>query len=454
MIQFEKKNRRHSIKPVQFVCLSFFLLIMAGTLLLMLPIASKTGDVTNPLDALFTATSATCVTGLTVMDIYSHWTVFGQTVIILLIQLGGLGLLTFTTFFALFFRRKVGLKNLRVAGEQMSIGIEDVNHVLSRIITITFVTEGIGAFLLMLSFIPKFGAGGIWMAVFTAVSAYCNAGFDVFGFISPFCNLIPFAGDWIVMLVVPTLIICGGLGFFVFNDIITSRRRGKVVHHLSLHSKTVLIMTGILLAIAIIIYMLLEYHGSMGDLSFADKVGVSFFSAATPRTAGFSMVDYSQTHELTRLLTIVLMFIGASPTSTGGGIKTSTAMVLIMTVYSVLRGKSDTIIFGKRVDKTVVYKAFAITMCSLFLVMVSVIIMSLCEPDYSFLNLLFECTSAFSTTGLSAVGTQNLGNISRIILILLMYIGRVGPLSFILTLNLHGQKDKSVTIPEGKILVG
>lgn len=456
MLILDGRRHRRAIKPVQVICLSFLTLILVGTFLLTLPISAMDGNFTRPLDAAFTATSATCVTGLVVFDTYVHWSLFGRTVILLLIQLGGLGVISFTTFFAISFKRRLGLRDMRLAGEQLSTGnLSDIHTLFGRIIKVTFFCEGIGMLLLMLSFVPKFGAKGIWYSTFTAVSAYCNAGFDVFGFIEPYGSLSMFTGDWIAMLVVPALIISGGLGFFVFHDVLTTRRMKETHRKLSLHTKVVFATTAALILIGFFGVLLLEWHNNFSGMAFETKVRAAFFSSATPRTAGFSVMDYGSARHLTLLLTICLMFIGASPGSTGGGIKTTTAIVLVMTVYSVIRGRSDTVIFRRRVDKTIVYKALSIVILSVLLLGVSVVFLDLCEPQQSSLKLAFEAVSAFSTTGLSAIGSQNLGSISRMILILLMYIGRVGPVSFLLMLNVHGgNKEKDIAIPEGKIFVG
>lgn len=458
MLELQKKKHRHTIAPVRIICGSFLAIILVGALLLMLPISSKAGIVTSPLDCLFTATSATCVTGLVVYDTFLHWTAFGQSVIICLIQLGGLGVLSFTTFFTLSFRRKLGLRDMRLAGEQINFGsMVGIQPMLYTILKVTFLCEGVGAFLLCLRFVPMFGAWGIYAAVFVAVSAYCNAGFDVFGgYGGEFANLSVFSGDWLVLGVLGILIILGGLGFIVFSDVLAYRRQGEKRHRLTLHSKAVLITTAALVVGGTILILLLEHGRTLQGKPFGDQVIDSFFSSVTARTAGFNVLNYADTHALTRTLTCILMFIGASPGSTGGGVKTSTIFVLIATVYSVLRGYDDTTIMRKRVERSTVYKAIALVFFSILLVMVAGVILVICDGDrYSELNLLFEVISAFSTTGLSAIGSGNLSDISKAVLILLMYIGRVGPISFILTLSRQNkERDNSMTLPEGKIMVG
>lgn len=452
----EHRRFRHSIAPVRVICLSFLVIIIGGALLLSLPISSKTGEFTPLLHSLFTATSATCVTGLVIYDTFTHWTVFGQSVILMLIQLGGLGLVSFTTFFTMRVRGKLGLRDLRLAGEHMNFGnVVGIQSMLRLIIKVTFTCEAIGALLLATRFIPMFGVQGIFISVFTAVSAYCNAGFDIVGFLSPYTSMSTFTGDWVIMLTVVALIVFGGLGFIVFNDILTSRKRWQKVHNLMLHSKVVIVTTAGLILFSAVIIFLLEHKHTLSGQPLDKQVLSSLFSAVTPRTAGFNTLDYAQTNDLTRLFTILLMFIGASPGSTGGGVKTSTVMVLIMTVYSVVKGYDDTIIFKRRVDKSTVYKSIALVSASFLLLVVAVVMLAVFEPEKPLLNLAFEAVSAFSTTGLSAIGSGNLTAASHALLILLMYIGRVGPISFILTMTVrYGMRSKDTTRPEGKVMVG
>ncbi len=456
LLDLTPKRNRHTIAPVRIICFSFLLIILVGTILLTLPISSKAGTVTSPLNCLFTATSATCVTGLVVYDTFTQWTPFGQGVILVLIQLGGLGLVSFTTFFTLSIRGKLGLRDLRIAGEHMNFGsLDGIQSVMNTIIRVTLLCEGIGAILLMFRFIPMFGLEGIFVSVFMAVSAYCNAGFDLLGQLEPGANLTVIADDWFVQLVLAALIIVGGLGFIVFHDIFTSRRHHEKVHNLMLHSKIVLITTGLLLLIGTVLIFILEYNHTLSGKPLWEKAVNSFFSSTTARTAGFNVINYGEAVPLTKMLTCVLMFIGASPGGTGGGVKTSTLFVLLMTVYSVMRGFEDTTTFKRRVGRSTIYKAIALVFFSIMLLTISTILLMIFDSDQSGLNLLFETTSAFSTTGLSAIGSGNLSAPSKIVLILLMYIGRVGPISFILTLNsTYGSKGKNMTLPEGKVMVG
>ena len=308
----------------------------------------------------------------------------------------------------------------------------------------------------MIRMIPMFGvARGVYTSVFLAVSAYCNAGFDVLGPIGPTGSLSVFSGDWLVLGVLGILIIIGGLGFIVFNDIFTSRLRGERQHRLMLHSKVVLMITGGLILLGTVGFLILEHNHLLAGKPFGSQVIDSWFSAVTPRTAGYAVVNYGSAQSLTKLLTCMLMFIGASPGGTGGGVKTSTVFVLLMTVYSVMVGYNDTVILRKRVERSTVYKAIALVFFSILLLSIAFIILVICEQGQHEIDLLFEVVSAFSTTGLSSANTASLGTVSKAVLIALMYIGRVGPISFILTLSTHyGTKDRDTTLPEGKIMVG
>lgn len=456
MLQAQVNRKKRLLRPVQFICLSFLIIILSGTVLLMMPICSVDGEFTSFIDSLFTATSATCVTGLSVYDTYTHWSPFGQGVILILIQMGGLGFVTFSTAVSISLRGRLGIRDMRLAGEYISVqNLGDVQKLLINIIRVTAICEGVGAVLLAIPFVSLFGTGGIWMAVFTAVSSYCNAGFDVFGFIYPGCSIQPFVGNWIVMTVVPALIILGGLGFLVFNDIFTNVRCKYGSRRLSLHSKIVLFATGFLLIFGFVSILGIEWNRAFSELTVGEKISSSFFSSVTARTAGYASVNYADVTSLTKLITVFLMFIGASPVSTGGGIKTTTAMVLIMTMVGVIKGREDTVIFGRRIKKSVVYKTLSLAVLSIALVGTATILLWFIEPEQSLIDLTFISVSAFSTTGLSPIDLGAVHYISKLILCFLMYVGRVGPLSFFLTLRLRGKKiDKQVTLPEGELLVG
>ncbi len=422
-----------------------------------MPFSSKSGEFTNPITCLFTATSATCVTGLIIEDTGAYWSVFGQIVIILMIQIGGLGLVTLTSFFSFFIGRKLELRSMQIASESVSVdNFSDVKYAVKNIIRIAFAIEFTGAILLMFSFVPKYGLQGIYFSFFIAISAFCNAGFDVIGGVeTPFASLMPINDDPIVMLVVPLLIIFGGMGFIVWTDLINFRKTKKLM----LQSKIVLSTTAGLIIIGTLLMLICEWNNpnTLGDMEFMGKLRNSFFQSVTFRTAGFASIDITGMHSITKLVGIFLMFIGVAPGSTGGGIKITTFMIVVMTIISVIKNKSDTIILGHKIEKDAVYKSLSIiVLAGLVAMMTAVITIYSCpQGDISGIDSAFEAVSAFSTTGLSSGVTAKVGAFARVILSITMFIGRVGPISFAMSLTLNREKRKKNEVyPEGKIMVG
>lgn len=451
------KSKPKALKPTSTILLSFLLVIVVGALLLFMPFSSKSGEFTNPITCLFTATSATCVTGLIIEDTGAYWSVFGQIVIILMIQIGGLGLVTLTSFFSFFIGRKLELRSMQIASESVSVdNFSDVKYAVKNIIRIAFAIEFTGAILLMFSFVPKYGLQGIYFSFFIAISAFCNAGFDVIGGVeTPFASLMPINDDPIVMLVVPLLIIFGGMGFIVWTDLINFRKTKKLM----LQSKIVLSTTAGLIIIGTLLMLICEWNNpnTLGDMEFMGKLRNSFFQSVTFRTAGFASIDITGMHSITKLVGIFLMFIGVAPGSTGGGIKITTFMIVVMTIISVIKNKSDTIILGHKIEKDAVYKSLSIiVLAGLVAMMTAVITIYSCpQGDISGIDSAFEAVSAFSTTGLSSGVTAKVGAFARIILSITMFIGRVGPISFAMSLTLNREKRKKNEVyPEGKIMVG
>lgn len=455
--QYPLKKLLRGIPPVRLIVASFLLVILAGAFLLTLPVASRTGQPTAFIDALFTATSAVCVTGLVVFDTWIHWNIFGQVIIILLIQIGGLGVITFTTGFTLLLRRKLGLRDIQLATENTSGETINIARLIKMIFIFTAACESIGALLLMLRFVPDYGARGIWIAVFTAISAFCNAGFDILGFVMEFGNLIPYVGDPLVCLTVGGLIVIGGLGFVVISDIynsrITPRLHKQEPSHLNFHSTLVLIMTGVLIVSGTILFFFCERDNTLRGMNFGTQLNASLFQSISPRTAGFSTVDIAKEHDFTKIITVILMFIGASPAGTGGGIKTTTFVVLLATVLSVMRGEEETTILRRRIERATVYRSLAIFSVALCVVLVTTGIILTADPDITGVDALFEATSAFGTVGLSASVTPTLSNISKFFVSCTMFIGRVGPVSLGLALALH-KNHRGTILPEGRVIVG
>lgn len=445
-----RKKKPFLSQPLRVICLSFALVILVGTILLCLPISSKSREFTPLINSLFTATSATCVTGLITYDTFTYWSRFGQIVIILLIQVGGLGLVTFSTFFTVIAGKKLGLREMQLAQESINFGsMANINKMLLGIVGTVLACEGIGALLMATVFVPKYGLEGLYISCFLAVSAFCNAGFDVLGREGAYVSLCNYNGVPIVMYTIMALIVVGGLGFVVWKDLAAYRSSKK----LSLQTRVVLAMTALLIVSGAVFFWAYEWNNTMSGLSFDEKITAGFFQSVTCRTAGFNSIDIATMNPISKGISIVLMFIGAAPGSTGGGVKITTFSVLIMTVASVLRGRDEVVIWSRRVDKSVVYKAVTIVVCAAALVLTASFVISVLMPQSAFLDIIFECTSAFATVGLSSGVTGEADAISKLVLTLLMYLGRVGPVSFALSLVAGGNSRKEI-MPEGKIVVG
>lgn len=449
------------MSPVRLIVSSFFAIIVLGTTLLCLPISSKNMLPTNFIDAMFTATSATCVTGLTPFDTYSQWSTFGQIVIMLLIQFGGLGIVTFTTGITLFFRKKLGLRDMQIAKEYTSGTVLNLPRLIKTIIFWSLGCEIIGALLFAIRFIPQFGLlKGIWISIFTSISAYCNAGFDIMGFINPGASFIAYATDPLVSLTASFLVILGGIGFIVVSDVYTcishKIKNPKAHPRLNLHSFIVIITSVTLLVFGTVLFMFFEYDQTLADFNFWEKLNISFFQSTVARTAGFFTIPVGQEKTLTKLLTIILMFIGASSASTGGGIKTTTFVVILATLRSVVKGYDDTVILKHKVEKFTVYKAFSLTMLAFFLVAIVAAIVAISEAskNITVLDITFETVSAFATVGLTTGITHILSNLSKFFIMLMMFIGRVGPISFIFSVSSLKDKNSSKILPSSKIIVG
>lgn len=445
---------RKQMAPSQILVIGFAALILLGALLLWLPLASASGKSLRYLDAVFTATSAVCVTGLVVIDTGTGFSFFGQLVILFLIQIGGLGFMTISTALALLAGKKIGLRERLLIQESLNYSkISGLVRLTKEILKVTLIFESIGAVFLMIGFLPEIPwPTAFYYGIFHAVSAFCNAGFDLFGRIhQPFSNLTTYASNWLVLSTIATLIITGGLGFPVLLDLRNNLRGNR----LSLHSRLVLTVTLILILIGAILFFFLEYdnYHTLKGQPLGVKILNSFFQSVTPRTAGFNSLDISWMRETTLFLLIMLMFIGASPSSTGGGIKTTTFGALLITVWSMLRGRRETELFERRLPGEVVYKALAVAAISFSLVMLVTFILTVTE-EASFLPILFETTSAFGTVGLSAGMTSSLSDIGRIFIILTMFSGRVGLFTIVSALTRGAQDEGSLRYIEEKISIG
>ncbi len=433
--------------PAAIIALGLGTIILIGALLLNLSLSTLSGDRVGFINALFTASSALCVTGLSVVNTAATWSLFGQAIILMLIQIGGLGFMTLTTIVLMFLGKKINLSERLILKEQYNQ--ESMGGLLSltkNIICFTFIIEMIGAILLSTRFIPIYGLSkGIWFSIFHSISGFCNAGFDIIG-----DSLTIFSGDPIIMLTLALLIILGGIGYSVVNDWRISRKFSRI----SLHSKLATVVTGSLLLLGSIVFFFLEKGnpGSIEGMSILDKLLNSFFQSTTTRTAGFYSVNFEILDEATAFFFILLMFIGGSPASTAGGIKTTTIGVIALSTLSTIKGEEDLVIFKKRIGDKTVKKSLAIIFISLLLIVTVSFILTVTE-DALFLDILFETTSAFTTVGLSRGITSNLSDIGKLILSLAMYVGRVGPLTMGIAL---GKRSKSVNIrySEGHVMIG
>ena len=398
--------------------------ILLGALLLMCPFSSKTGEITPFFDALFTSTSAVCVTGLVVLDTATYWSMFGQFIILLLIQIGGLGIVTVAVATAMISGKKIGLMQRSIMQESISAPkVGGIIRLTGFILKITFCIEILGAICMLPVLWKDFGVRGIWMSIFHSVSAFCNAGFDLMGTRGVFSSLTSYSGNSVINIIIMVLIIIGGIGFLVWDDIRTNKFRWNKY---CMQTKVVLTTTFILILLPAAYFYLCEF----GAFSGKERILNSLFQAITPRTAGFNTVDMGRLSDFGLIITIMLMLIGGSPGSTAGGMKTTTVAVLVFSAVSVFRRKDNIECFGRRVSDSTLKNASAILIMYLFLFIAGGIIISGIE-GLPLMTCLFETASAIGTVGLSLGITPTLGVISRLILIILMFLGRVGGLTII-----------------------
>jgi trk system potassium uptake protein TrkH len=441
-------QKRFQMTPPQILVTGLGIIILIGAFLLTLPIASTNAPVAW-IDALFTATTSTCVTGLVVVDTGTQFTLFGQLVIMVMIQVGGLGFMTMATLIALVFRKRISLRERLILQEAMNqTSMEGIVKLIRKVIIYSLVIELTGALLFAIrwSFDMPLGQA-VYYGIFHAISLFNNAGIDLFG---SFISFASYVGDPLINIVSIGLITLGGLGFIVLSDVSEWHRRRR----LSLHSKVVLTMSGFLAVVGALAIFILEFTNvhTLGSLDGSSKVLASFFQSVTSRTAGAATLDIGSLRQSTQFLMILLMFIGASPGSTGGGIKTTTFAILLSAVLSMIRGKQDIVLFRFRLAQDRVSKAVTITLLSLFLVIFVAMVLSTTEP-HPFLMILYEVTSAFSTTGLSMGLTTQLTPFGKMMIILMMFIGRSGPLTLAYALGPRVEKEL-YRHPEGKIMIG
>ena len=437
------------LAPPQILVLGFAMVIIIGTLLLMLPVSSVSGQPLNFMDALFTATSAACVTGLTVVDTGSYFTGFGQAVILVLIQIGGLGFMTMATLFALVLKRRISLRDRLILQEAMNqSSMEGIVRLIRKVLIYSLVIEAAGALVLSIRFVLDMPPGrALYYGLFHAVSMFNNAGFELFG---GFQSLTEYVGDPLVNLVVIFLIVSGGIGFIVMSDLVEYRRTRR----LTLHSKVVLSMTAGLILTGMAVIFVFEFTNArtLGPLNLGSKLWASLFQSVAPRTAGANTLDITGLRQATQFFLVILMFIGASPGSTGGGIKTTTFTLMIGAVISMLRGREDIVLFRYRLAQERVFKALTITLLALLLIVAVSMMLSTTEGR-PYLIILFETTSAFANVGMTLGLTPELSQLGKILICLTMFAGRLGLLTLAYALG-PKQGKPLYKYPEGKMIIG
>lgn len=447
-------NRRVTVwTPPRVLVTGFAFIILLGSLLLMLPQATETGEATPYLDALFTSTSAVCVTGLVTVDTGIHWSTFGEVIILILIQIGGLGFMTMTSLIALLIGKKISLRERLVMQQALNHGsLEGIIRLVRRVIIYSLVIEAAAAIYYTVHWSSEMPfARAFYYGVFHAVSFFNNAGFDLLGEGgTAFSSIIAYKHDLLFNGVTMVLIIVGGLGFIVLSDLISWSK----LRRLSLHSKVVLSASGSLIAIGALVFLLFEYTNplTLHPLTIREQGLISLFQSVTTRSEGLTTIDLVQLREATQFVLILFMFIGAAPGSTGGGMKVTTFMILHATLVSILRGKEEVVLFRHRIPQSLVFKALTITMLAIIFVISITLLLSITE-SIPFFDLLFETTSAFGTVGLSLGVTPQLSELGKIIILLTMFAGRLGPVTLAFAFGAKSERAL-FRYPEGKITIG
>ncbi len=451
------KKSKLSLSTTHIILLSFFVAVLLGGVLLSLPISSATGEWTPFIDALFTSTTATCVTGLVVVPTFSAWSTFGHIVILFLIQIGGLGVITVISVLAMMLHRKMGLSDRLLLQDAFNLNtLSGLSQFVKKVVLGTFLVEGIGALLYMMVFVPEFGLKGIWISVFTAISAFCNAGIDI---IAP-DSLASYVHNPIINFTTCLLIFLSGIGYIVWWDVIRvlkmkKQKNIKIFKALTLHSKIALVTTFILISGGALCIFLFEYNNplTMKDFTLYQKIQASIFQSITTRTAGFFTVPQENLSNGSALISVLLMFIGGSPVGTAGGVKTVTITVVIAAAFSAIKNKNDVTMFNRTLSKQAISKAVAVICTSFFIMFMSTILLS-AVTDASVIDILYETVSATATVGLTRNLTSSLNTVGKIIIIATMYFGRVGPISLAVALNLKKQKSNIIKNPVEDISVG
>lgn len=451
------KVSRKSLTTSQLILLSFLFVIFIGSILLSLPISSAIGKPVPYIDALFTATTATCVTGLVTVSTVSTWSVFGQVIILLLIQIGGLGVVTIMSSLMILIHRKIDMANRRLIQDTFNLNtLSGLVRFVKKVVIGTLTIEGIGALLYMTVFIPDFGAKGIWISVFNAVSAFCNAGMDIITENS----LCDYALNPMINFVTCTLIILGGIGYIVWWDVLRvlkERKQKKIKFWLSLtlQSKIAISASLVLIFVGAVCFFIFEYHNplTMGNQTISQKIQLALFQSVTTRTAGFATIPQENLTNASAIFSLLLMFIGGSPAGTAGGIKTVTIVVITAIALSAFKNKNDVNLFHRRISEQAIRKAVAVTITSFFIAFISTVLLA-AVTDASAIDILYEAVSATATVGLTRSLTASLNLWGKLIIIATMYLGRVSPISLAFALNGKKESGNSIKNPIEEISIG
>ena len=451
------RKKKITLSTTQIILLSFFVTILLGSVLLALPISSADGKAVPYLDALFTATTSTCVTGLVTLPTVSTWSVFGQIIILLLIQIGGLGLVTIMSGLMILLNRKMGIGDRMLIQDAFNLNtMSGLTQFVKNVLFGTLIIEGIGAFLYMLVFIPEFGIRGIWISVFNSVSAFCNAGIDIIAENS-LCN---YATNPLINIVTSALIILGGLGYIVWWDVIRvfksrSLKNRKIFRHLTLHSKIAITVTAGLIFVGAVLIFAFEYANplTIGNMSLFDKIQASFFQSITTRTAGFAALPQENLTNASAAVSVILMMIGGSPVGTAGGMKTVTIAVLVCSAFATISNKNGATLFGRRISEESIKKAVAVVVMFLTICTASCVLL-MATSDASAIDAVYETVSATATVGLSRNFTATLNTVGKLIIIVTMYFGRVGPISLAVALGSKNESQNVVSEPTENISIG
>ncbi|MBR5314353.1 MAG: potassium transporter KtrB [Clostridia bacterium] len=451
------RKKKFKLSTTQIILLSFLAAILLGSVLLALPFSSATGEAIPYLDALFTATTSTCVTGLVTLPTASTWSLFGQVVILLLIQIGGLGIITIMSGLMLLLNKKFGIDNGLLIQDAFNLNtLEGLAKFIKNVLLGTLIIEIIGALLYMFVFVPEFGARGIWISLFNSVSAFCNAGIDIIGENS----LGNYATNPLINVVTSVLIVLGGLGYIVWWDLIRviksrSPKNRKIFRHLTLHSKIAITATFGLIFVGALLIFIFEYFNpqTIGNMSLFDKIQVSFFQSITTRTAGFASVPQENLTNASAMVSLLLMMIGGSPVGTAGGMKTVTIAVLFCSAFSTVRNKTSSTLFGRSISSDSIRKAVAVAVIFITICFASTLFL-MAFTDAPPIDVIYESVSATATVGLSRNLTSNLNTIGKCVVIFTMYLGRIGPISLAIALGSKNQSQNVISEPTEEISIG